>query len=102
MKKAPSLVLLLALALLCARAQATDTSVVAPLGSKEGAAAKSKMKKSTGNGNKVANRSKPFKMAPVVVKAARIVPERLQTHKEARKSLDQTPRGGGSGDSGSY
>jgi iron complex outermembrane recepter protein len=84
-KKAERLALLLTLALLCGRAQAADNSVVTPSASKEGTTAKSKAKKATANGNK------PVKMTPVVIKAKRIVPERLQSDREARKRLNQTP-----------
>lgn len=40
-------------------------------------------------------RKAPMRLAPVTVKGKRIVPERLQNDKEARKSLDETPGGVG-------
>jgi hypothetical protein len=89
-KKTVNLVLSLTLALLCVRAQANDTSVAVSSGSKEKSPAKTSVGESNVNkkttASKPGERNKPFKMASVVIKAARIVPGRLQSEKEARKS----------------
>jgi outer membrane cobalamin receptor len=69
----------------------SGTAITPVSGTSHGDAQQKKLNQTVGT-----KRNAPLRLAPITVKAqARVVPERLQSDREARKSLDQTPGGVG-------